>query len=279
MGIQITGLQKWYGTNGDRTWILKDIDLEIQDGEFFSIVGPSGCGKSTLLTLLAGLDPASDGDMLVNGRRVDTPDRDRAMVFQDAALFPWLTVLQNVEFGLKMRNVPFRERRERSMHFLRMVHLGSFIDRYPKQLSGGQKQRVAIARALALDPDILLMDEPFAALDAQTRLVLTSELQDIWVQTKKTIVFVTHSVQESLLLSDRVAVMTARPGMIKQIHAVERSHPRDTGDPYLVALNERIMAHLEHEIAEVARGEVDDDWQLSLGHVPAKPDSYMGDSI
>lgn len=279
MGISIHGLQKWYLQDGQQTSILKDIDLEIQDGEFFSIVGPSGCGKSTLLTVIAGLDSANEGELRVNGAVVDGPGRERAMVFQDSALFPWLTVRQNVEFGLKMRDVPFKERRERSLHFLKMVHLGSFMDRYPKQLSGGQKQRVSIARALTLDPDILLMDEPFAALDAQTRLILTKELQDIWLQTKKTIVFVTHSVEEALLLSDRVGVMTAKPGMLKQIYTVEQSHPRDTGDPYLVALNERIMEFLEHEIAEVARGEVDEDWNVSLGHVPAKPDSYMGDSI
>jgi NitT/TauT family transport system ATP-binding protein len=279
MNICIRNLQKAFGHNGVRTSALQDINLEVEDGEFVSLVGPSGCGKSTLLHIIAGLDRADAGEVLVGGRPVTGPGTERVAVFQDPSLFPWLTVRENVEFGLKVRGVPPAERRERAMNFLRMVHLSKFAAHLPKQLSGGMRQRASIARALALDARILLMDEPFAALDAQTRLVLLQEVQDIWLQTRKTIFFVTHNLDEALLLSDRIVLMTAKPGRISGIVPVESSRPRSLGAPYHQALHNRMMSHLEEEIARVAREEMDSDWEFTLGRVPARPDSDLGGGI
>jgi NitT/TauT family transport system ATP-binding protein len=200
-------------------------------------------------------------------------------VFQDPSLFPWLTVRENVEFGLRVRGVPKRERAERAMQYLKMVHLGRFATLFPKQLSGGMRQRAAIARALALDPEILLMDEPFAALDAQTRHILIQEVQEIWQSTRKTVVFVTHNLDEALLLSDVIVLLTAKPGMVSLVHRVESYHPRDMRDPYLIGLHEKVMAHLETEIAKVAQAEMDLDWQPTMGRLSGKPDYYLGDSI
>jgi NitT/TauT family transport system ATP-binding protein len=200
---------------------LRDINLTIADGEFFVIVGPSGCGKSTLLDLLAGLSQPTTGHVYLNGEPVTGPGLDRGIVFQQYALFPWRTAKGNVEFGLEAKGLGRRQRAALADDYLQLVGLRDFADRYPHELSGGMKQRVAIARSLAYDPQVLLMDEPFAALDAQTRDHLQDELRRIWSQTGKTIVFITHGIDEAVYLGQRVAVMTSRPGRIKQIIPVE----------------------------------------------------------
>src|SRR5215216_1045839 len=194
---------------------VKNVNLSIEGGQFVCFVGPSGCGKSTLLNIIAGLEKPSSGEMILNGRPVFETGPDRIMVFQENALFPWLSVIDNVEFGLKMVGVEKNKRQERAMHYLEMMQLTKFADAYTYQLSGGMKQRVAIARALVMDPEVLLMDEPFAALDSQTRDLLLVELQLIWARTKKTIVFITHNILESVVLGNKVIVFTRRPGTIK----------------------------------------------------------------
>lgn len=206
--------------------VLDDFNLEVREGEFLSVLGPSGCGKSTFLNILAGLDKHDGGQILVDNQPVNDRSFDRGMVFQGYALFPWRTVLENVEIGLQIRGLDKKEREEIGRYYLHMVGLSSFANRYPHQLSGGMKQRVAIARVLAYQPDIMLMDEPFAALDAQTRETLQLELIRIWEADKKTIVFITHSIDEAILLSDRIAVMTARPGKVKEVIDVPLPRPR-----------------------------------------------------
>jgi NitT/TauT family transport system ATP-binding protein len=196
---------------------LDNVSLEIRDREFLALLGPSGCGKSTLLYLIGGFMPLQQGSIAVNGRIVTEPGPDRGIVFQSFALFPWKTVEQNVLYGLEKRGMPREERRERAQHYIDLVHLRGFEDSYPSQLSGGMKQRVAIARTLATEPGTLLMDEPFGALDSQTRTIMQDELLSIWRRSPMTVIFVTHDVREAVLLADRVAVMTARPGRIKAL--------------------------------------------------------------
>ncbi len=209
---------------------LKGINLEVKSGEFLALVGPSGCGKSTLLDILAGLAHQTSGDVFIDGRKVTGPALDRGIVLQGYALFPWRTVRQNVEFGLEIKKVAKGERKDISSHFIKLVGLEGFEDRFPHELSGGMKQRVAIARALAYDPEVLLMDEPFAAVDAQTRETLQDELLRIWDETKKTIVFVTHSIEEAAFLADRVAVLTANPGTIREVLKIDLPRPRHNSD-------------------------------------------------
>ncbi len=205
---------------------LGRINLDIMEGEFFALVGPSGCGKSTFLEIVAGLIKPTSGSIYIDGRPVSGTDHDRGIVFQGYALFPWRTVLGNVAYGLEEKGIPKKEREEICRKYISLVGLLGFENHYPYQLSGGMKQRVAIARALAYDPDILLMDEPFAALDAQTREILQGEVLRIWNETKKTVLFVTHNIEEAVFLADRIAVMSARPGTIKQIIEVLISRPR-----------------------------------------------------
>jgi len=209
---------------------LKDIDLDVRKGEFLVLVGPSGCGKSTLLDILAGLAHPNSGEVRIDGKTITGPALDRGIVLQGYALFPWRTVRKNVEFGLEIKKVPKAQRRDISDRFIKLVGLDGFADRYPHELSGGMKQRVAIARALAYDPEVLLMDEPFAAVDAQTRENLQDELLRIWEETKKTIVFVTHSIEEAAFLGDRVAVLSANPGQVKEIVKVDLPRPRHNSD-------------------------------------------------
>ncbi|SEP27823.1 ABC transporter ATP-binding protein [Propionispora vibrioides] len=206
---------------------IKQLDLTVKQGEFLVIVGPSGCGKSTFLDMVAGLAKPSSGEIFIDGRLITGPDLDRGIVLQGYALFPWRTVRKNVEFGLEVKKVPPKERREISQKYIELVGLKNFEERYPHELSGGMKQRVAIARALAYDPEVLLMDEPFAAVDAQTRETLQEELLRIWEKTKKTIIFVTHGIDEAVFLGDRVAVMTANPGTIKEVVDINLPRPRD----------------------------------------------------
>lgn len=209
---------------------IKDVDLEVKKGEFLTIVGPSGCGKSTLLDIIAGLAKPNSGKIYIDNKLITGPDLDRGIVLQGYALLPWRTVRQNVEFGLEIKGVNKAQRKEISLQFINLVGLNGFEDRYPYELSGGMKQRVAIARALAYDPEVLLMDEPFAAVDAQTREVLQDELLRIWEETHKTIIFVTHSIDEAVALADRVAVMTVNPGTIKEIIDIKLPRPRRVGD-------------------------------------------------
>ncbi|MCX7923551.1 MAG: ABC transporter ATP-binding protein [Clostridia bacterium] len=209
---------------------LKEVSLKVKKGEFIAIVGPSGCGKSTLLDILAGLINAKCGKIFIDGKLAHGPALDRGIVMQGYALFPWRTIRKNVEFGLEIKGIPKKERAELSRSFIELVGLKGFEERYPHELSGGMKQRIAIARALAYDPDVLLMDEPFAAVDAQTREVLQDELLRIWEKTNKTIVFVTHSIDEAVFLADRVAVMTSNPGTIKEIIKIKLPRPRRNAD-------------------------------------------------
>lgn len=205
---------------------LKDINLTVEDGEFISIIGPSGCGKTTLLKIIAGLIPASGGTVLVNGRQVTQPGPDRAMVFQNFALLPWADVLSNVAFGLEVQGVPKAEREEKARALIQLVGLAGFEDRYPRELSGGMQQRVGLARALAVDPEVLLMDEPFGALDAQTRRLMQEELLRIYQREAKTVIFVTHAMDEAVRLADRVVLMTPRPAQIKEVLTVPFGRPR-----------------------------------------------------
>lgn len=227
---------------------LENINLQIEDGQFICFVGPSGCGKTTLLNILAGLDKPTSGEVILNGQPVRETGPDRIMVFQENALFPWLKVIDNVEFGLKMAGVEKEKRHEIAMHFLNMMQLRKFAEAFTYQLSGGMKQRVAIARALVTDPEVLLMDEPFAALDSQTRDLLMVELQLIWARTRKTIVFVTHNIAESVCLGDRVVVFTSRPGKIKKEITIEYRRPRLSEDNNLYGYRRKILDELATEI-------------------------------
>ena len=237
-----------YKTNGSPLLALDRINLEVKAGEFRCIVGPSGCGKSTLLHLIAGLQPSTSGTVLIDGEPAHGPGTDRILIFQELGLFPWLTVAGNVEFGLKMKGIPKRERMQKAEHYLRLVQLSQFVDSYIHQLSGGMRQRVALARALATEPDVLLMDEPFAALDAQTRDLLHDELERIWTETGRTIIFVTHNVREAARLGDRVAVFTFRPGRIKREFAVDQPRPRQIEDPAIARCAKEILDDLREEI-------------------------------
>ena len=206
---------------------LKGFDIDVNEGEFLSIVGPSGCGTSTFLNVLLGLIKPDSGDLRMHGKPIAGPGQDRAMVFQEFGLLPWRTVLNNIELGLELKGVPAQTRRKTSEHFIEMVGLTGFEGHYPHELSGGMKQRVGLARALATDPDVLLMDEPFAALDAQTRDLMQVELLRIWQEARKTVLFVTHQIDEAIYLSDRVMVMTKRPGHAKKIFPIDLPRPRD----------------------------------------------------
>ena len=226
--VHIAAVRKAFRTGGREVVALDGIDLDVAPGELVCLLGPSGCGKSTLLNAIAGFAPPTAGTVLANGRPVTGPGPDRAMVFQEYALFPWMTVEANVGFGLELRGEPRQVVREKVSALLRQLGLSDFRDRFPKDLSGGMRQRVAIARVLAIDPPMLLMDEPFGALDALTRRNLQDELLRLWAELGKTVVFVTHGIEEAIYLADRVGVMTYRPGRVKQIVPVKLPRPRDT---------------------------------------------------
>jgi NitT/TauT family transport system ATP-binding protein len=272
--VSVRGVCKEY-TSGDskaakRFLALKDVDLDVRDGEFITLVGPSGCGKSTLLNLIAGFEKPDSGTVMFEGKPVEKAGPDRLVLFQDHGLFPWLTVQQNVEFGLRVLGLPKSERRERAMEYLKLVHLQKFRRSYPFQLSGGMKQRTAIARALAVQPNMLLMDEPFGALDPRTRDILHLELQSLWMQTKKTIIFVTHSVEEAVRLADRIVIMASQPGRIRKILKVPMGHPRDFLDPMLADLRSTILAELEDELNKLVLREGDEDWHLDESSISAR---------
>jgi NitT/TauT family transport system ATP-binding protein len=245
---------------------LEHVSLDVREGEFLCLLGPSGCGKSTLLQLIAGLEPVSEGTIHMDGREIAGPAADRGMVFQSHALFPWRTVLQNIEFGLEVRRLPKAERHAQARRYAELVGLKGFEHSFPSELSGGMKQRVGIARALANDPTVLLMDEPFGALDAQTREIMQQDLLDIWRQTGRTIIFVTHSVQEAVFLGDRIAVMTARPGRLKAVIDVSLSHPRDVTSPEFGRLMRPVYAAVKEEVLKTL---VRDPAQASSPLAPA----------
>ena len=217
--------KKFNGRNGEMV-ALNGVSLDIKENEFVCVVGPSGCGKSTLLNIIAGLLEPTSGQVTVDGKVVDGPGPERGVVFQQYALFPWLTVLKNVQFGLKLKGKSEEEAKNEAMKYLKMVDLEQFANAYPKELSGGMKQRVAIARAYAVNPQVLLMDEPFGALDAQTRTQLQTELLNTWEKEKKTCFFITHDVEEAIILAQRVVIMSARPGRIKEIVDINIPYPR-----------------------------------------------------
>jgi NitT/TauT family transport system ATP-binding protein len=247
--VHLDGISLSYQTNdGKRLLALDNIDLKVQPGEFLCIVGPSGCGKSTLLHLIAGLHQPTSGSVLMDKRPVTGPGTDRILIFQELGLFPWLKVGENVEFGMKMKGFSQAERRERVDYYLRLVHLSQFRDSYTHQLSGGMRQRVALARALATEPDVLLMDEPFAALDAQTRDLLHDELERLWSETGRTIIFVTHNVREAIRLGDRVALISFRPGKVKREYRVDLPRPRQLEDVSVALCAREILGDLREEI-------------------------------
>jgi NitT/TauT family transport system ATP-binding protein len=246
--IEIQNVGKIFGRGDQQVVALKDVNLDIHDGEFTVLIGPSGCGKSTLLYLMGGFEKPTAGKILLDGTVINKPGPDRGFVFQDYALFPWKTVLGNVMFGLVNNGWNKREARQVALEYIKLVNLDRFEHAYPHTLSGGMKQRVGIARALAYDPKVLLMDEPFGALDAQTRKYMQQELVRVWEKTSKTVVFVTHSVIEAVFLADRIIVMTARPGTVKGCVEVNLARPRDyTGKDYL-AVREKVLDLLEEEV-------------------------------
>jgi ABC-type nitrate/sulfonate/bicarbonate transport system ATPase subunit len=228
--MECQSVRKTYRDAAESTEVvaLDGLTLDIEPREFLTLLGPSGCGKSTLLNILAGFEKPDAGKVLLNGIPIERPGPDRGVVFQDYALFPWLNIQQNVEYGLREKGIDKTETRAIAQRFLDLVGLTGFERRFPHELSGGMRQRVALIRVLAIDPKILLMDEPFAAVDAQTRTILQEELQRLWMQTLKTVVFVTHSVDEAIYLADRVTVMTARPGVVKAIVPIDLPRPRDS---------------------------------------------------
>jgi NitT/TauT family transport system ATP-binding protein len=246
--LEIKNVCKLFQVNGQVMEALRDINLSIRDHEFVCFIGPSGCGKTTLLRIIAGLEDPSSGSVYLDGDLIKGPGPERGMVFQEYSLFPWRTVIDNIAFGLELKGVHKKERLDRSKQYLNMVGLERFSERYPHELSGGMKQRVAIARALVNDPKALLMDEPFGALDAQTRNIMQSELLRIWAEERNTVVFVTHSVDEAIYLADRIVIMSARPGRIKDVIAIDIARPRIRTSPEVNGIRDRILADLKSEI-------------------------------
>ncbi len=247
--LSIKNLNKTYYTEeGDEVVALSDINLDVADKEFVCFIGPSGCGKTTLLRITAGLEKPDSGTLTVNNEPIKGPGPDRGMVFQEYSLFPWRTVLKNITFSLELKKIPKSEREKIARDFLEVVGLSKFADSYPHELSGGMKQRVAIARALVNDPDVLLMDEPFGAVDAQTRNRLQHELLNIWEKKKKTVLFITHSVDEAVFLADKVVVFTARPGRVKEVIIIDLPRPRERTSFEANAVREHLLASLGAEI-------------------------------
>jgi len=255
--LQISGVSKTFTGRGGRVVdALRPVNMNVAAGEFVCLLGPSGCGKSTLLSIIAGLESASTGTILVNDREVRSPGTDRVLLLQEAALFPWLDVQHNVEFGLRQAGIATRKRADIARHFIELVHLQGFERSYVHQLSGGMRQRVAIARALAIDPPILLMDEPLGALDALTRDRLQTEIETIWTQTRKTVVFVTHNVQEAVTLGDRVLIFSPRPGRVTHEFSIDLPRPRSLEDAHVLHESAKILGALKESIAAHEREEI-----------------------
>lgn len=262
MSLKIDAVSKRFISKNKETHTLNNVNLSFNKGEFICLLGPSGCGKSTLLNIIAGLEKPTEGKLFLGNEEIKGVGPDRAVMFQESALFPWLKVIDNVEFGMKVAGVPKDERREKALKYIKMVHLSKFQNSYIHELSGGMRQRIALARALTLDSEVLLMDEPFSALDSQTKSILRLQLQKIWWQTKKTIIFVTHNVEEAVLLADRVIVMAANPGRVKKEFKINLGRPREEGNIDVAALTAEIMKELKEEVEKVAKAEYDNDWSI-----------------
>lgn len=256
MFLEIDHVSKHF--SGKEQSVMEDVSLSIEKGEFFSLVGPSGCGKSTLLNMIAGLEQPSEGTIKLEGKQIEKPGADRVMMFQDAALFPWLNVIDNVKFGMKWTGVSKEEQDKKAHAFLKLVKLDKFHKYRVHELSGGMRQRVALARALALDSKVLLMDEPFSALDKQTTNVLRDELAQICARTKRTMILITHSVEEAVLLSDRVAIMGSGSCGIKAIHTIDLPKPRHIESEEFLKIRKRILNEVRKEVEESEKNEFDE---------------------
>jgi len=254
--VEVKNVSKIFKGQGKDVIALRDINIEIPAGQFTCLLGPSGCGKSTLLNAIAGFSSPTSGEVRVAGKLITAPGPDRGMVFQEYALFPWMTVEENISFGLRLKKADESQIQSTVDGLLKILKLTEFRDRFPKDLSGGMRQRVAIARVLALDPPIMLMDEPFGALDALTRRSLQDEILKIWQEYKKTIIFVTHSMEESIYLADRIVVMTYRPGTIKSDILVDLPHPRDPSDMAFNKLKGEISRLVMEEQERSQKGEL-----------------------
>lgn len=279
MSLIVDDVSKSFPVKQGEIHTLSHINIEFHDGEFVCVLGPSGCGKSTLLNIIAGLEPATNGKVLLNESQIRGAGPDRVVMFQEPALFPWLKVIENVEFGMKMTGIAKEERRTTALKYLKMVHLTRFQNSFIHELSGGMRQRVALARALTMNSSLLLMDEPFAALDSQTKSILQMELQQIWLETKKTIIFVTHSVEEAILLADRVIVMAANPGMIKKEFVIQLARPRQPENVDLAYIATNIKKELKEEVEKVAKAEFDADWNIKKDPVLSDSNSNLGIGI
>lgn len=255
MFLQLNSISKLFENTQKES--LLDISLSVKEGEFICIVGPSGCGKSTLLNLVAGLLTPSSGEILLDGRRIEKPGADRVMMFQEPALYPWLNVEENVRFGLDAAKYPKAKQRELTEKYLRMVRLWNYRSYPIHQISGGMKQRTALARALAMNSKLLLMDEPFSALDKQTINLLREELEDIWEKTRKTILYVTHSVEEAIYFADRVVVMSENPGQIREIIPIALERPRHVENSEFMALRQEILQSVKAGVRKSVRKEFD----------------------
>lgn len=279
MSLIIHNVSKEYNTQSGKSQALSDVNMTLANGEFVCVLGPSGCGKSTLLNIIAGLEKASSGEVTLDGKEVSEAGPDRAVMFQEAALFPWMRAVDNVEFGMKVAGVPKKERHEKAMSYLHLVRLDKFAQSFPHELSGGMRQRVALARALTLNSQVLLMDEPFAALDSQTKAILQLELQRIWLETKKTIFFVTHNVEEAVMLADRVIVMSACPGRVKKEFQIQLARPRQSGSVDIAYFSKCVMQVLKEEVEKVAKTEYGNDWSFEEDTVLPESNSGMGANI
>jgi NitT/TauT family transport system ATP-binding protein len=245
--IEVRNISYEYNTATGRVLAVKDVSFSVAPAEFLCVLGPSGCGKTTILNMLAGFLAPTRGEILFDGRPVSGHGQDRGVVFQDfAQLFPWRTARRNVEFGLEMRGIPEAQRRETAMHFLRLVRLEKFADAYPHELSGGMQQRVAIARALAYNPGVLLMDEPFAALDAMTRDEMQRQLTEVWQETRKTVVYITHNVAEAVYLADKILVLAPHPGTVKANMKLDLPRPRDPLSADFVEVQRKVLGEIVH---------------------------------
>jgi NitT/TauT family transport system ATP-binding protein len=246
MSLVLNNISKKFDTASSDT--LRDISLNIEDGEFLCVIGPSGCGKTTLLNIIAGLENPGSGTLMLDGSPIEGAGPDRCVMFQEAALFPWLSVIENITFGLRLAGKTRAEQVETALQWLRTVQLAHFRDYYPHQLSGGMKQRVALARALALDSKVLLMDEPLAALDKQTRNKLREEIQELWMQRRRTVFFITHSVEEAIFFADRIVMMSANPGKIEREFNIDFPRPRHIEAPDFIELRALLLAEIRTEV-------------------------------
>jgi NitT/TauT family transport system ATP-binding protein len=267
---------KTFTTKHKTVQTLENINLEIEAGEFICIVGSSGCGKTTLLNIIAGLEKATSGNIFLDKKEIFSPGIDRTVLFQEHALFPWLRVIDNVEFGMKMLGISKTDRKSKALKYLDMVKLKGFEKSFIHELSGGMKQRVALARALAVDSDILLMDEPFSALDNETKNILLDELNNIWIETKKTVIFVTHSVDEAVYLADKVVVMSKSPGRIKKVIDIGIDRPRKRLSPEYVAIVEEILKQISKETKKVGEDNSEYDENIKKNSILSYISSHLG---